>query len=92
MFREIKDGIIESSEGFVVNNHGHFELTYAEGDHTAKFSVEPGVGGYIYYLHESVHWEPPFDAEAIDAEHQECIKDRIVAALKYRGYPVHVQR
>jgi hypothetical protein len=85
MFTESSPGIIESTDGFVVNNHGHFEVIYTEKDHVARFYVEPETRAYIYSLDVPVKWDPPFAAEPIPPDRQELIKDRIVAAVRFRG-------
>jgi hypothetical protein len=85
MFKEIAPGVIKSSDGYTVNSHGHFEAIYTEGNYVAKFYAEPGSRAYIYSLDVPVKWEPPHAAESISPERQELIKDRVVAAIKFRG-------
>jgi hypothetical protein len=92
MFTEVSSGVIKSDEGYIVNDHGHFQVTYKEDDHITAFATEPGATTYIYYLNIDVRWQPPHQKEIIPREKQELIKDRIEAALKFRGYKVTIYR
>jgi hypothetical protein len=58
MFKDIAPGVIESSDGFAVDSHGHFELTYTEDGRVAKFYCEPGTHAYIYSLDVPITWDP----------------------------------
>jgi hypothetical protein len=56
MFKEIAPGIIESTDGYQVDNYGHFEVRYIENGRAAKFYAEPGVQAHIYSLDVPVKW------------------------------------
>lgn len=87
MFREISSGVFESSDGYVVNDHGHWEILYIEDDHVASIFCEPGGPGYIYLLSRPIIWKPPHHNEEISEERQAQIRARLRAVLDFRGFP-----
>ncbi len=90
MFTEIDDGVFSHSDGFVVNLHSPIEAVYFEGQHSAKIYKEPGVGGHVYYFEPPIKWEPPFEGETLSEDKQQIIRNRVIAALRFRGLPFHM--
>jgi hypothetical protein len=90
MFTEIGDGVFSHSDGYVVNLHSPFEAVYQEGSRSAKIYKEPGVGGFVYYFEPPIKWEPPYEAEALSEDKQQTIRNRVIAALRFRGMPFHM--
>lgn len=94
MFRELSNGIVSHSDGFTVDESSGLSswLIYREGERSLHVFRERGAGGYTYYLDCLLRWDKPHAAEVIPTARQELIKDRIVAALDFRGYRYVLQR
>lgn len=94
MFRRTKPNLIESDEGFSIEEFpGRAgKLIYREGERSVGISGEMLVGEarYALYPYRIKAWDPPHEDEAIDREKLEEIIGNIQRAYDYLGYKLHI--
>lgn len=76
-----KQGVI-SDAGFSFYSIDRFHFRYQEGDHTAIFIVERGIGLTKIYC-QDLTWDPPFENEIISQQRKDEIIKNIQESLRF---------
>lgn len=94
MFRRTKPNLIESDEGFSIEEFpGRAgKLIYREGERSVGISGEMLVGEARYMInpYKIKTWDPPHEDESIDREKLEEIIDNVRRAYRYFGHEIRI--
>jgi hypothetical protein len=91
MFQKTKPNMIESDEGFSVEQIEAFVIVYREGEKRATLEIEPMSGpiAFVVYLAGySDRWDPPFDKERLDDGDWGRIGENIRQAYRSQGLEI----
>ena len=94
MFRRTRPNLIESDEGFSIEEFPGKagKLIYREGERKVGVSAEMLVGDarYVLYPYKIKTWDPPHENEPIDRDRLEQIIENIRRAYRHFGDEIHV--
>jgi len=75
-------GVKSISAGFIVQIEDRFEMSYRDGNHKMKISIDPGVNLGVS-VESMKKWLPPHDNEEISAMELAKIKSNVREALDF---------
>jgi len=94
MFRRTRPNLIESDEGFSIEEFPGKagKLIYREGERKVGVSAEMLVGDarYMLYPYEIKTWDSPHENEPIDRDRLEQIIENIRRAYRYFGQEIRI--
>jgi hypothetical protein len=94
VFRSPKPSMIESDEGFSVEQVDFSTVVYREGDKKVSLTIEHLLGPALFVVYLggwTDRWDPPFDTVIVSEDEWRRIGENIRAAYRSQGHEIKVE-